>query len=214
MEKPKTYVYVDGFNLYYGSLKGTEYKWLNLEALVDMYLPQFDVQKIYYFTARVSGAQDPDKPLRQQSYIRALQTLKRVEIIDGHFMVEIMDMPKADGSGLISVIRTKEKRSDVNLACQLMWDASCNKFHTAVIVSGDSDFLTRLIFIKDCYKRTIGVLDPQRSGTPQGALNRKASFYKPIRVGALQASQFQMKMTDSRGDFYKPKEWFPKQPKH
>jgi len=28
-----TMIYVDGFNLYYGALKGTAYKWLNFEAL-------------------------------------------------------------------------------------------------------------------------------------------------------------------------------------
>ncbi len=30
----RTYVYVDGFNLYYRSLRKTKFKWLNLEALV------------------------------------------------------------------------------------------------------------------------------------------------------------------------------------
>ena len=29
----RTYVYVDGFNLYYGALKGSHYKWLDLKAL-------------------------------------------------------------------------------------------------------------------------------------------------------------------------------------
>ena len=29
----RTRVYVDGFNLYYGALKGTSFKWLNLLAL-------------------------------------------------------------------------------------------------------------------------------------------------------------------------------------
>ena len=29
----KTVVYIDGFNLYYGSLRGTRYKWLDLAAL-------------------------------------------------------------------------------------------------------------------------------------------------------------------------------------
>ena len=27
----RTYVYVDGFNLYYGALKGSHYKWLDLK---------------------------------------------------------------------------------------------------------------------------------------------------------------------------------------
>jgi hypothetical protein len=30
----KTFVYVDAFNLYYGSLKGTPYKWLNIRKCV------------------------------------------------------------------------------------------------------------------------------------------------------------------------------------
>jgi hypothetical protein len=29
----RTNVYVDGFNLYYGCLKGTPYKWLDLDAM-------------------------------------------------------------------------------------------------------------------------------------------------------------------------------------
>ncbi len=28
-----TIVYIDGFNLYYGAVKGAPYKWLDLEAL-------------------------------------------------------------------------------------------------------------------------------------------------------------------------------------
>ncbi|TCN37174.1 hypothetical protein EV644_103622 [Kribbella orskensis] len=37
-------VYVDGFNLYYGSLKGQPYKWLNLETMCELLLPNFEVQ--------------------------------------------------------------------------------------------------------------------------------------------------------------------------
>lgn len=36
----KTIVYVDGFNLYYGALKGTRYKWLNLWQLCHLLLLQ------------------------------------------------------------------------------------------------------------------------------------------------------------------------------
>ena len=32
-ESMRTVVYVDGFNLYYGALKGTSWKWLDLVAL-------------------------------------------------------------------------------------------------------------------------------------------------------------------------------------
>ena len=32
-KRPQTIVYIDGFNLYYGAVKGTRHKWLDLEAL-------------------------------------------------------------------------------------------------------------------------------------------------------------------------------------
>jgi hypothetical protein len=49
----RTNVYVDGFNLYYGCLKGTPYRWLDLEALCSRLLPTNSIHRIRYFTARV-----------------------------------------------------------------------------------------------------------------------------------------------------------------
>lgn len=34
----KTIVYVDGFNLYYGAVKGTPYRWLNIARLCALLL--------------------------------------------------------------------------------------------------------------------------------------------------------------------------------
>ena len=96
-----TYVYIDGFNLYYGSLKRTPYKWLNLVALMRQVLPQnYNILRIKYFTAHVSGAEDPDSPNRQNAYIRALNTLPEVEIFWGSFLAKnfwrpILNLPVA-----------------------------------------------------------------------------------------------------------------------
>jgi hypothetical protein len=51
----KTNVYVDGFNLYYGAVKGTPFKWLNIAALVGNIVKNADIQRIRYFTARVQA---------------------------------------------------------------------------------------------------------------------------------------------------------------
>jgi len=37
---------VDGFNLYYGAVRRTPYKWLDLHALCTFLLPQNEIQKI------------------------------------------------------------------------------------------------------------------------------------------------------------------------
>lgn len=48
-------MYVDGFNLFYGSLKGTPYRWLDLHRLADLMLPDQDVVAVKYFTAIVDS---------------------------------------------------------------------------------------------------------------------------------------------------------------
>jgi hypothetical protein len=42
----KVYVYVDGFNLYYRTLKGTPYKWINLFELAKRLLDPIDSVEI------------------------------------------------------------------------------------------------------------------------------------------------------------------------
>ena len=85
----RTFVYVDGFNLYYGALKGTPRKWLDPVALFGRVLqPQHRILTIKYFTGRVSGTPGhPSKPQRQDVYLRALQRYRpEVEVYFGHFL--------------------------------------------------------------------------------------------------------------------------------
>ena len=100
----RTRVYVDGLNLYYGALKGTAFRWLNLVELVHQIIPAgHTIEKLLYFTARVSGAPDPKAPARQQVYLNALATLPEVEIHLGRFLVKtawwpLTNLPVADRS--------------------------------------------------------------------------------------------------------------------
>lgn len=92
--KMRTYVYVDGFNLYYGAVKGTSYKWLNIAELAKQVLPASHiVKRVKYFTARVSGADDPDAPKRQHAYLSALKTLPEIDIIYGRFLSKTIWRP-------------------------------------------------------------------------------------------------------------------------
>ena len=62
----RTFIY-DGFNLYYGDLKETSWKWLDLVALFEkVQQPHHEILTIEYFTARVSDTLgDQSKPQRQ-----------------------------------------------------------------------------------------------------------------------------------------------------
>ena len=71
----QTNVYVDAFNVYYGCLRGSAFKWLDLGALSRRLLPRDNIHRIRYFTALVA-ARPPTfrQPQRQQAYLRALRT--------------------------------------------------------------------------------------------------------------------------------------------
>ena len=58
----RTNVYVDGFNLYYGALKRTPFKWIDLVKLAELLLPDgHRINRLRYFTARCPGWQTPER---------------------------------------------------------------------------------------------------------------------------------------------------------
>jgi hypothetical protein len=63
----RSIVYIDGFNLYYGVLRGAPYKWLDLEAYFTRLRQDDRIQHIRYLTARVARAARQ----RQDAYLRA-----------------------------------------------------------------------------------------------------------------------------------------------
>ena len=90
----RTRVYVDGLNLYYGALKRTPYKWLDLACLCTKLLPaECKVEKIRYFTAHVSGISDRSAPARQQVYLNALHTIPEIDVIFGNFLTKTVWRP-------------------------------------------------------------------------------------------------------------------------
>ena len=201
-------VYVDGFNLYYGAVKGTPYKWLDISKMVQMLLAKNKVLKIKYFTALVNArSQDPDQPLRQQIYLRALKTIPNPEIILGHFLTHEVRMPRANCAPghqrSVKVIKTEEKGSDVNIATHLLHDGYLGTYGVAILISNDSDLVEAIKIVRNDLKKGVIVLNPFKD-TPSQELNRFATFVKPIRQGVLAASQFPNPMQDQNGSFFKP----------
>lgn len=206
-----TYVYVDGFNLYYGAVKGTPYKWLNILSLCQQLLPKNTIIKIKYFTALVTARPgDPDQPNRQQIYLRALKTIPNLEIIYRHFLQHPVKMPLVSSiTGKIKyakVMRTEEKGSDVNIAAHLINDGYKGLYEVAVLITNDSDLVEPIKIVRNELKLVVGVLNPHH-GTPSHELRKYATFVKPIRQGVLAASQFPNKLTDATGVFHKPPKW-------
>ncbi len=204
----RTNIYIDGFNLYYGKLKGTPYKWINLDILcrTNLNLAKNKIQKIKYFTALVKPRPgDPDQNIRQQTYIRALSTLPNIEIIYGHFLTHEVAMPLADGSGIVKVIKTEEKKSDVNIAVHMLHDAYKNEYDCAVLISNDSDLTEPLRIVNKELGKVVGILNPQKKQSME--LAQYAHFIRKIQTGTLKASQFPDQIQDTNGIIKKPIKW-------
>jgi len=116
-----------------------------------------------------------------------------------------LTQPHPGQSPYVEVLKTEEKGSDVNLASLLLADGFDNRYDVAVLVSNDSDLMLPVQITRNELKKPVGMLNPHKK--PSYALRTQCSFYKPIREGVLQSSQFPPTLQDAKGTFSKPKEW-------
>ena len=214
-------VYVDGFNLYYGALRGRPYRWLDIRRFARTLLgPSDEVHRVRYFTSRIRPSRsDPEAYERQATYLRALQTLPDLSIHYGHFLISRVTMERADGAGSVPVIKTEEKGTDVNLATHLLLDAFDGDYEGALIVSNDSDLAEPIRQVQARFDRPVGVVLPilnhsgiGRRRVPSRELTVAATFDRRItntrrRLRLLAACQFPETLTDARGSFTRPREW-------
>lgn len=206
----RTVVYVDGFNFYYGEVRGTPWKWLDPAALFQKVLgPQNKLVKVKYFTARVQPSpNDPAVHDRQDAYLRALQAhCPPVELHYGHFLRHRVSMENANPPPrIVEVWKNEEKGSDVNLALHVLNDAWKDAYDCAVIVSNDSDLAQSLSLVKSQHRKVIGLITP---GAPIRKTSRQLSqhtdFVKPIRTWMLKSSQLPNPIPGTT--IHKPTNW-------
>ena len=223
-KKAKTVVYVDGFNMYYGCLKNSPYKWLNPVLLCQNILNDtHEFIGLKYFSAKVSDPPDDlSKSQRQQIYFRALKTLPNTKVILGHFNVHTVTMrlakpieyeenipfinkTKKIKKTRAEVIKYEEKGSDVNIATEMLIDAYENKYDSAVLISNDSDLMSPVKHIKTKLRKKIINLSPHPKNSIQ--LKKGSTYAIKITEENLKSSLFPNKLKDSVGKFHKPSSW-------
>lgn len=204
----KIVCYIDGFNLYYGALKNTGLKWLDISKMCRLLFPSHSIEKVKYFTAPVRVRKndlDADKPNRQQVYLRALRTLKDVEIIQGFFLTHDVMMMRSNGKGFVEVIKTEEKGTDVNLAAHLLHDGHLKKYEMAVVISNDSDLAEPIKLVTKELKLPVVVVSPFPDN--KLALASVASGVKTLRHGLISVSQLPKQIVDDVGQITPPPSW-------
>lgn len=158
-KKFRVITYIDGFNLYYSirrlyESEKTPYPknawreviWLDLVKLSESFLTRDqELMAVKYFTARVT--KPTAKYHRQNTYLEALATLGKYQLFEGEYYYNTQKCWHCHRE----FPNPKEKKSDVNLATEILMDAIDDHFDTAILVAADSDYETPLTVIKNRY---------------------------------------------------------------
>lgn len=235
----RTRVYIDGYNFYYGCLKGTSHKWLDLVKLFkDKVLPsitahsngvqlRLDLENlsIKYFTAEIleKVAQDPDSRTCQRSYLGALAKHSQgsLEIIKGNYALNEAHAKRVDPQNperwprdcqRVNIWKVEEKKSDVSLALHAFKDAILGEIDHAVIVTNDTDIQPALEMINTLTPVKIGLVVPTRhhQRIPNQELNDQALWVRSHITEDELASSELPRVIPARRPYTKPISWYPR----
>lgn len=233
----RTRVYVDGYNFYYGCLRATPYKWLDLLSLFESHiLPSALIEDrghqlvcdllplgIKYFTAVIveQAAKADDSVSCQARYHTALSKLHgtRIELIKGYYSLTESKSKIVDPDDPkrwprfcqeITVWKLEEKQTDVNLALQLYHDALTGQVDHVVVATNDTDIAPALRMIRENTSVKVGVVVPTRDHqrVPNTDLVKYAHWTRThITDAELMACQLP-RVIGGRKPTIKPMSWY------
>ncbi len=221
--KLRTIAYIDGFNLYFGSLKKTSYKWLDLSALVVSLCkeqnPQSKVVGIKYFTADIKAKlsrRGIESCKNQQNYLLALQAHSpNIEIIKGKYLItkgsyhpygEPVNFDKK-----YNIWKAEEKHTDVNISLNILCDAIDKSCEQIVLFSNDSDISPALKITKERNSEIkIGVITPIQvsNRNPSADLKKYSDWLRHgIKTNELEQCQLPDKVITRKRKIIRPEHW-------
>jgi uncharacterized LabA/DUF88 family protein len=203
-------VYIDGFNLYYGSLKDKPGRWLDLYNFSKSLLPKEIYEpKVNYFSAPLvsrysNKINDGQRRTRQQAYLRALEVAKNINIKLGFFLTHEVIMHTIDGKN-VKVWKTEEKGTDVNIASTLINEGHNDIFDIAIVISNDSDLVEPIRIVTEELKKKVIVFNPFNKNSVE--LQKVATEHRKIRRWMIEKNQLPEVMQDENGEVKMPEGW-------
>lgn len=231
----RTRIYVDGYNFYYGCLKRTPHKWLDLFKLFDSHvLPSIlyepaglrgkfllETPAIKFFTAPIlkNFAKSPESVSSQIQYHNALAAHlgQNIDLVLGyydarearaHLVVKGTPATKCDK---VDVWKLVEKQTDVNLALHAYGDAVRGAIDCAVIVTNDTDLVPALTKIRSDTRVIVGLVVPSmdKARPVNSDLAAQAHWVRThLTEPELIASQLPRFVPGERQAWHKPISWY------
>lgn len=217
----RTVVYVDGYNLYYGLLRKTTLKWLDLFALFRDHVlgPETELIQVRYYTAPVLGrmCDSSESPHRQRRYMQALRKMypNHIAIIEGKILATtpfqrlVQPIAEAPELQMVQVYDFNEKKTDVNLASDLIAGAWTGAYDQAVVCSNDTDLEAALATVRQHHPSIrLGPIAPIPGDDHRrisSDLSRHAHWSKPLSPVHLTKAQLPERIAHSA--LRKPETW-------
>ena len=177
--KPKCNVYIDGYNWYHAVFKlRPEWKWLDSQRFFEVLRPNEEIKSVKLFSAIVNESipGDPAKE-RHEKLIRAWRSFSKSKVILGKFQNREVT---CRGHCRQKYEVPEEKKTDVNIAVEILSDAFFDECDSIVLVSGDSDAQPPIQWMKRRKpEKSVTVYIP---AMPQERASRRLDFYKGIGV--------------------------------
>ncbi|TLX22873.1 NYN domain-containing protein [Thermomonas fusca] len=232
--KLSTAVYIDGYNLYYGRIRGTAHKWLDVvalfRALLNQQNPESALDRVHYFSAPALGrfaTHGEMSTAAQNSYHRALQEINSESLTitlgahsfdrDGTLLPRFESGKAFDRHDRVRVWKIEEKQTDVNIALAMYRDACSGRYQQLVVCSNDSDIAPALSAIKaDFPTIRLGVVTPRhppRLGAKShravsSSLDRFSDWTRQYLLDEeLEAAQLPTRIATTKKPIRKPEYW-------
>ena len=228
----RTACFVDGYNLFYGLLAGTEYKWLDLPALLAHILrienPDNVLATVSFFTSGVKPSLASRGILSkeaQDSYLRAL-IARGVSVTYGRHQLESGKAPRfvdkntpASRLDQVAIWKLEEKQTDVHIAISMYRLATRQaglmpheRIQQLVLVSADTDMTPALQALREDFPDLrIGVILPHREGikrTAPGSLKAYSHWMRHlVTTQELANHQFPTRVPTLKKPAVKPAYW-------
>lgn len=194
-------IYIDGFNMYHALKEGyQQFLWLNYRKLLEANLSARDtIERIVYFSAHTYWK--PASVARYREYIKALRSAQ-VEVILGKFK----NTNRTCNRCKRRYSSHEEKRTDVNIALNIVQDAVLDPYDRAIIVSADSDLIPAIEMVHQLTPgKEVGVMLPV--GRESFDLKAKADFRKKMSQKLLAKSIFPPIIQVGADQIHKPSRW-------
>ena len=169
-------------------LKDTPFRWLPtlLRKLAEtLFLPEDDIHRICYFTARLDARSgNPNQPRRHLSHIpespsdspwirRLLWRIPCPGVKRRPLAEPVPGLPSH-----VLVRDSEEKGADVNLATRLLVDGFNGEYEQAVVVSNDADFAGAMQYVKDVLGLRVTLVNPDPRNSSPRELADAATYVK------------------------------------